>query len=115
MKSSEALSVFRAEFLRCCEALSLTDYDITIKSKRLRGAVAEIAPDVPASMVTVRVNSGLDKDEQEWRRAARHEAVHLLTARLKWLADSRYATEDEIDREYERLAVIGEKLRLVRW
>ena len=114
MKGNEALAVFTEEFNRCREVLALQDWDCTIKAKRMRDAKADIDPDLPAHMATVRVNTAMDLSAQEWRRTARHECCHLFVAKLRWLAGERYVSEDELDREYERLAVIGEKLMIER-
>jgi len=40
----------------------------------------------------------------ELKKAVYHEISHILTYKLKELATKRYATEDEIQSEYEKLA-----------
>ena len=49
-----------------------------------------------------------DEDESWIDDAAKHEALHLLLNRLVDCAKDRWASESEIDREYERVVRILE-------
>lgn len=67
-------------------------------------AVAYLCNEIDDSVpVDVRAYGG-----PEWH--GKHEALHLLSHRLAWLAQQRYVTEDEISREWEALVRRLEKV-----
>jgi len=53
--------------------------------------------------------AGESWNEDDARSTGKHEATHLLLARLRRLAESRYVGPDEIEHEEERIVRVLEK------
>lgn len=76
-------------------------YTYRFEHKRLDGSIAEVEKDVDAGSICVSfatVIEGENRHLYEGPEAlARHEALHVLLARLIYLAGERYVTEKELD------------------
>jgi hypothetical protein len=100
---------FREEFLKMQRKLNLMDWRIYFELKKLKRGYAEIAYNVDIRVATIRMTTMIDEDFNPVR-AARHEAIHLLMARLSNFARCRFISEYEINEENERLAMLLENL-----
>lgn len=69
---------------------------------------AQIAAD-PRTRLAV-FTFGRASDGMTVERLARHEAAHLLIADLAWLAEQRYASEDDVDRAGEEICTVLERV-----
>jgi len=113
MSTNKDFELFQKEFKRWQKLFGLTGYKVYFKYEPLDGKFAEIAITSGVMVATVRLNSNLpDKDKpfKDIKRDAKHEALHLLIARLEGNGKYRYSTEAEIDEAGEELVVKLEDL-----
>jgi len=115
MKTNRNFALFQKEFKKWQKLFGLTGYKVYFKHEPIAKRFAEIAIESGAMVATVRLNSNLpDKDKpfRDIKRDAKHEALHLLIARLENNGKYRYSTEAEIDEAAEELVVKLEDLIL---
>jgi len=100
--------LFQEEFEKWQERFGLTGYKVYFKYEPLDDSFASISVNQEGMIATVTLNS-LDRKNplKEIKRSAKHEALHLLLARLERRAKSRFANEDEI---YELVEELTNKL-----
>ena len=98
--------LFQKEFKKWQKLFGLTGYRVCFKYEPLEGRFAEIALSQGDMMATVRLNNSLpdkDKPHKNIKQDAKHEAIHLLLARLAEDGKYRYSTEAEIYEAVEEL------------
>ena len=86
--------------------LGLTDYQVYFKHEYTRNAFSTLENYEPGKIITVVLTTelnGFDAEVFNPSTSAKHEAIHLLLARIQYLAGSRYITESSIDEEVEGL------------
>lgn len=101
---------FKQEFIHWQERLGLTCYRVCFEQIDLCGDYAKIDTSEKGQVTLVSLCTEADEGYLTPELHAKHEAIHLLTNRLAWLAEKRYATEDEIGREWEALVRRLEKV-----
>jgi len=109
-KPNRDFELFQREFKKWQRLFGLGGYEIHFKYEPDDASFASIAVDQDEMTATVRLNSKLpdkDKPHKDIKRDAKHEALHLLTARINYLARCRYTTGDEI---YEAIEELVHKL-----
>jgi len=98
--------LFKKTFLRYVKILGLTDYQVYFKHEYIQEAFATLENYEPGKIITVKMTTelyGFDAKVFNPVTSAKHEAVHLLLARIQYLAGNRYVTESSIDEEIEGL------------
>jgi len=104
----EDFQLFQSEFKKWQEKFGLTGWQVYFKKDLIDGCFADISFCHGLQVATVRLNDKLpDKDKpfRDIKKDARHEALHLLLARLEGNAKFRYASENEITESIEELVV----------
>ena len=89
------------------------EYEIATRHGDTGGNVGSLSADSSGctGVVGLCTHIAPNDDLDNWvEDVAKHEALHLLLLRLTDLAKGRFASEDEIDRENERITRILEKL-----
>lgn len=100
------LELFKREFTRWQKLFGLTGYKVYFKCEPLDKSFADISVIQGNMVATIRINSKLpDKDKpfKDIKRSAKHEAIHLLLARLELSGRYRYSAENEIYEAVEEL------------
>lgn len=110
MKTSKDLNRFKKEFVRWQNKLGLTCYRACFEQKNMPGDYAKIDVNEQGQVALISLCTEKDPDYGSPEQHAIHEALHLLTNRLVWLAQQRYVTEDEIGREWEAVVRRLEKV-----
>ncbi len=90
---------FQKHFRYYQNLFNLSGYKIYFKHEPLERCFAEIDIAHETMIATVSLNSELEEDCKEFldiKQSARHEALHLLLGRMKWLACQRNITADEL-------------------
>jgi len=106
-------ALFQSEFKKWQKLFGLTGYRVYYESKPLANRFATVLYDLPTMSVSVTLNSNLPRElsrHKNARRSAKHEACHLLIARLDDCAHNRYVTREIINEATEELAVKLESL-----
>ena len=101
---------FKAECIRLQDFIGLHDWTLHFAHTELddNQAVINTMPEACAAGFLFSTNNRLvDRTPEE---VARHEFAHLIVARLRHLASQRFATEEQIETEDERLANIISRL-----
>ena len=91
--------LFKKTFTAYQKKFGLMGYKVYFKHESLEGAYAKINVYEDAHTVTVRLESNPTKDDGEFwdvKTFAKHEALHLLLARLTEAAVTRYTSEENI-------------------
>ena len=107
---------FKGSFLKWQEKFSKLDYKIYFQHVVLvpNDSYARIETNITGRVATVNFNANIDDDAyKEWEgpeTSGRHEAIHLLIARLAWLGGCRYIDSEEIGEEDEAIVRILEKV-----
>jgi len=99
-------ALFQSEFKKWQKLFGLTGYKVYFKYEPIDGKFADISINQDQMVATVRLNSELsdkDKPYQDIERTARHEAIHLLVARLEMNGRYRHVSSGEIDEASEEL------------
>lgn len=98
-QDKQDFEVFKEEFTKWQRRFGLNNYVVYFKHEPLDNAYARLAAEHPTMTATVYLNSRLTADQRKYldvRRAAKHEAVHLILARLRNLAEERYVLDAEV-------------------
>ena len=104
-------SRFKKHFLLWQAKLGVPEYDVVFKQDADDKYFAYIDADSESCTATVSLCKTIKMGAGEWvKSTARHEALHLLLTRLVDCAKGRFVSADEIDREYERVVRILEKV-----
>lgn len=113
MKVSRAyFKEFKKEFIAWQMKLGLTQYEIAFHSGTTKENVAQIAINEMGKLADVYLAKSMSRSnlEQGPESHARHEAIHLLLHRIKWLGASRYIEDDDLQEEWEALVRRLEKV-----
>lgn len=97
---------FQKHFKEYQQRFGLTGYKVYFKYEVLEESFAQIEAEAGKMVATVTLNSHLldkDKPHKDIRRDAKHEAIHLLLARVDNNARYRFATSAEIYEAEEEL------------
>jgi len=80
----------------------------------IKGSFAQIAVNELGKTARVSLCTELRKDDVDAdpgpESHARHEILHLLTNRLRWLGSCRYIGDDDLEEEWEAIVVRLEKV-----
>ena len=95
---------FKQSFLEWQQKLGLTQYNIYFTIKALPDAYAEILIQQPEMIANVNLSDEYPSDETP-ESLGKHEAIHLLIHRLKWLGESRYIATSDLMEECEAVVV----------
>ena len=91
--------LFQKYFKEYQQKFGLTGYKVYFKHEELDGAFASLSFNQNDMVATVRLNSKLpEKDEAfcDIKSSAKHEALHLLLARLESRGKERYIFYEDI-------------------
>ncbi len=113
MKVSKAyFEEFKKEFVDWQERLGLTQYEIEFKHEVMLNKVATLQVNEMGKLVTVKLAKNLNKYrlEEGAEKHARHEILHLLLNRMRWLGEARYIENDDLQEEWEALVRRLEKV-----
>lgn len=105
-KDNEYFELFKKEFTRYQAHFGLMGYEVRFKLKDIDSAAASIDINQEEMVAFVALNSKLckvERTEAEMKRNAKHEALHLLTGRMRKYAYSRHITCDDIYEANEEL------------
>ena len=95
---------FKRYFKEYQRKFGLAGYRVYFKHKRLDDCYANIFVRQDDMMATVTLNSKLNgKDSRNLKSHAKHEASHLLIARLGDMSRYRYVTKEQLDEAEEEL------------
>ncbi len=97
---------FQAEFVRWQNQLGLTHYQVVFEHRPLDGSFANIVTNHTGKVATVTLTRNLapaNIPHFHPTQSGRHEAFHLLLARLTSLAHTRYLFAQDIDEEEEAI------------
>ena len=113
-KTSKAnFNRFKREFLWWMDRLDLNGYEVYFEHQPIKGCYAEISINESGKVATVTYSSlmeNIDYDSDDPARSAKHEAIHLLLQRLKWLGQERFVGSEEMEHENERITRVLEKI-----
>jgi hypothetical protein len=104
---------FKVEFLKWVDRFGLKGYEITFLHKKLNDACAEVWANEKAKMasVTLSTKRGIEDCKNDTiEDYAKHEAIHLLLNRIRWLGECRFIDDAELPEEWEKLVRILEKI-----
>jgi len=107
--SKKDFEFFVAEFKKALHKLGLNEWKVYfIHSNLKETSRANVCHDGGVWVATVRLSTRWDEKptHNSLRSSARHEALHILTARMMFLANCRFIDSEEIRQESERLARI---------
>lgn len=93
-------AIFKEEVIRVTELLGLKNYELDIRQEELKNARADfyVSSEFLATIRLAKKWDEIKPTDEEIKLSAKHEVIHLLLHRLYLLAQSRFTTEDEIDR-----------------
>ena len=100
--------LFQKEFKKWQRLFGLTGYKVYFKYEPLDSSFADLTVRQSDMVATARLNSKLPNSEKlymDTKRSAKHEALHLLVARLEQNSRYRYASENEIYEATEELVI----------
>ncbi len=111
---NKELELFKKEFIGWQEKFGLNGWRVYFQYEPIdKDRFADITPDLENMSALVRLNSDLVKDNEEFKdnkRSAKHEAIHLLLARLSQNGQTRflnrgdyYESEEELVHKLEDL------------
>jgi len=98
---------FKTLFMGWVRRFGLYGWTVYFRHEEVDGCFADINIDLENMVATVRFTTEIDDDDlQDYDLyvIAKHEVMHLFTAKLAWLANSRFATEVEIKSAVEEIA-----------
>ena len=103
----DEFKLFKEEFKKWQDKFGLKGWAIYFEHTEIEEhRFAEIYNDIEDMAATVRLNNKLCKENEKFKdveKSAKHEAIHLLLARLEACARYRYVNEDEITEACEEL------------
>ena len=115
MRTSKAYyEKFKAEFLRWQKELGLTQYRIDFFHEKTDSCFASIVVGEQEKIARVSLGIELNKDAVQAdpgpEAHAKHEVLHLLTNRLRWLGSSRFIETTDLEEEWEAIVVRLDKV-----
>ena len=105
------LEQFKKYVHKWADKLGLMGVDILVEKDGLPETVLARCHRYNSSNYKIFVNSsyyGGKMKPREWERYAYHEVMHILLGEFDHLAESRYASEEQMGREVERVATTME-------
>lgn len=112
-KVDRDFEIFKREFLKWQTKFGLIGWAVYFKYEPLDDSFADISINLEGMVATVRYNSKCqdkDKEFDDPKRSAKHEAIHLLVSRLEHNGRSRYITGAEM---YEATEELVRKLEVL--
>ena len=106
MKVNKDFELFRKEFTKWQNMFGLNGWKVYFKHEPLEGCFASIHNDLDCMVSTVTLNSVVqDKDKpfKNIKQSAKHEAIHLLLARLELNGMARFSSSADIYESCEEL------------
>jgi len=100
---------FQAEFLKWVDKFGLKQYKIYFDHAKLNDNYAEIHTEQIAKHARVKMCKDAD-DSFDPASSAKHEAIHLLLAKLSYMAECRFLSNSEVSDEEESIVRILEKV-----
>ena len=112
MKTTEAdFQRFKCECMRLQEKWGLLDYTLYFTHGTPDDALATCNADDAGCVARLSYTAKvLVSDAQPIEISAKHEMIHLLLSRIEKIGSSRWAADDELENEIERLVVKLEKI-----
>ena len=107
-------NAFKRSFYKWQREFGLTEFDIVFELEDMPSEYATIDADVPNCTALVSfckyVPTGARMDTETAKATGKHEALHLLTGRMRHLAMTRFVSEDEVWQADEQLVRVLEKV-----
>ena len=102
---------FQGECNRIRQSCGLGDWELYFEHNRFAtyphgGAAAMVNWNESATIATLQFNTHPMSNDLDPVCTAKHEMAHVITGKLMLLAESRYTSEDELNREFEKVAII---------
>ena len=112
METSKAYyESFKAEFLKWQKELGLMQYRIDFFHEKLEDDFAIVTVNELAKTAYVILATEIDDDTDGGAEDhGKHEAIHLLTNRLRYLGGCRYVNGSDLDEEWEAVTRRLEKV-----
>jgi len=88
--------------------LGCSEYDLCVEHAEADGAIASTSLNVPGCCGTVKFCKEAGEDPEP-AATGLHEALHVLFARLLWMAEERFVSGDALRQEEERIVRILER------
>ena len=97
---------FQKEFKKWQQKFGLTGYRVYFEYVPLEGDYADTYFQPSNLVVNVRLNSvARSRHKEDVNRLAKHEAIHLLLAKIETLAKERYTSPNDISEATEELTI----------
>jgi len=106
METHKDFEDFKKYFTEYQNKFGLNGWQVYFKYEKIDGSYARIHYSLDDMVATVKLNSHLHKDEKPFndvKEHAKHEALHLLTARLEYNGSARWVSKAEMDESSEEL------------
>lgn len=101
--------VFQEEFKKWQDRFGCNHWYTYFEFKPLEDAQASLRKNEESAVCCATLSSELKHDTSDPKGNALHESLHLLLAKLTWMAKCRFIHEEEIDAEDERVVRILER------
>ena len=98
--------LFKKEFKKWQDKFGLNGWVVYFKYEQLEDSFASSSTDINGMVATIKLNSKLpnkDKPFKNIKRSAKHEALHLLLARMSCNAYARFVSRDDLYESEEEL------------
>jgi hypothetical protein len=110
----EHLKIFKTEFLRWVEKFGLKDWECHFIRHKVDG-ISELHAKAGGCVATAALcelwnNQVIPLNKRELLSSGKHEAIHLLLARLVSAASDRFVTQEDLMEREEEVVRILEKL-----
>jgi len=111
-KTSQAdFDEFKHECLRLQKEWGLLEYSLYFTHGTPTDAYATCSADEEGCVARLCLTKTIaETDAPHVLMLAKHEMIHLLMSRVEWIGRCRWASDDELDVEVERLVVKLEKI-----
>ena len=104
---------FKKGFTELQHRLGLTQYEVYFKQEHLSKDQAQIVIVEMEKSATVFLTDEIKQDDHKFLKpleCGKHECIHLLLHRMKWLGEQRYIETNDLDEEWEALVRRLEKV-----
>lgn len=93
------VTVFESAVREYARLFGLSEWDIAVSSKKDdNGDMASVALIYAARAANIAIDTGFDADEEEVRKSALHEILHLVLSDYREIVDSLLAEDDAVGR-----------------
>lgn len=107
--TQEHFELFVSECKRWQKKLELDDWSIVFRFRNLGNLYASVIPDIDGCTANISLckvwSDTRELNNDEIKELAKHEMLHLMLAMVTKLGRRRFVTEDEFDRENEKVVV----------